>query len=337
MSLYLILLSAITYAVYGLDMGTSGCPCLTSLGTALDQYKNDNGNVLYQDQYIYPNNYGNGCKEWDIDPMALQPYCGNPNGVLLPQAPEWCQDAFCYVDPTNCDLNYHLSGIFPESGLHYSYPTCGSESTFINWYKNSTDTSHSLSDLADLVENYVVSLVANLEIDNVELTDITTDCTYTLSCPCSSCSIDNATWASSIPVDFDKTIYVPSNSVAHTARTTCLATSANAYFNRLAGLEYTNYSNLAYLYAGFQDDASYIQWPAMQWCPSSYDPRFRPWYASSTANSKVAILVIDIRLAREFLWLVMQPRPCWTRWHGGTRLELFSSIQPWLERITQCR
>ena len=37
-------------------------------------------------------------------------------------------------------------------------------------------------------------------------------------------------------------------------------------------------SRVGYEYYGSQT-GTYMQWPGVQWCPSSYDPRFRPWRA----------------------------------------------------------
>ena len=73
----------------------------------------------------------------------------------------------------------------------------------------------------------------------------------------------------------------------------CLANSAHAHFSHIAGVEYQDTGHVAYLYGGFQGDGSYMQWPGINWCPTTYDPRFRPWYSASTTNPKIIILVID--------------------------------------------
>ena len=38
----------------------------------------------------------------------------------------------------------------------------------------------------------------------------------------------------------------------------------------------------------------YTGWPALEWCSSSYDPRFRPWYASAASGPKDVVIVIDM-------------------------------------------
>ena len=39
--------------------------------------------------------------------------------------PGWCKSEWCYVDPSNCRLPHARSEYFPQSGLYYSYVTCG--------------------------------------------------------------------------------------------------------------------------------------------------------------------------------------------------------------------
>jgi hypothetical protein len=56
-----------------------------------------------------------GCRAYDTDPSALQPFCANTTG-LVADAPAWCFDSFCYVDPNNCNYRTTLTGIFPDSG-----------------------------------------------------------------------------------------------------------------------------------------------------------------------------------------------------------------------------
>ena len=102
--------------------GSENCPCLESLPAgAFDQYIKPGG-LLYQG-FEYPMTYGIGCKNWDAD---LQPYCADASGKALPDAPEWCQHSFCYIDPESCVLPLQFqSSYFPLSGLKYSFQTCG--------------------------------------------------------------------------------------------------------------------------------------------------------------------------------------------------------------------
>ena len=61
-----------------------------------------------------------GCKAYDTDPEPLDPFCGNSSGVYS-DAPAWCFDSFCYVDPDNCNYRATLSGVFPNSGKCVTY------------------------------------------------------------------------------------------------------------------------------------------------------------------------------------------------------------------------
>jgi hypothetical protein len=66
-------------------------------------------------------------------------------------------------------------------------------------------------------------------------------------------------------------------------------------FSRIAALEYTaSADRIAYQYFGSQDVGMYTGWPAVEWCSSSYDPRFRPWYASAASGPKDVVIVIDM-------------------------------------------
>ena len=61
------------------------------------------------------------CMAWDID---LPPTCAQKNGRPLIDAPEWCGDAWCYVNPETCSKGLQESSYFPDSGLMYSYEVC---------------------------------------------------------------------------------------------------------------------------------------------------------------------------------------------------------------------
>jgi hypothetical protein len=95
-------------------------------------------------------------------------------------------------------------------------------------------------------------------------------------------------------VGFTTTILVPEADTDPLDRTTCMAETLRSYFLKVAGAEYQDSSVFGTLYAGFQDDGVFTQWPAISWCPTTYDPRFRPWYSASVTNPKVLILAIDI-------------------------------------------
>ena len=35
-------------------------------------------------------------------------------------------------------------------------------------------------------------------------------------------------------------------------------------------------------------------YPEFDWCPTDYDPRFRPWYSTAVTNPKLLIVVLDV-------------------------------------------
>jgi Ca-activated chloride channel family protein len=45
---------------------------------------------------------------------------------------------------------------------------------------------------------------------------------------------------------------------------------------------------------GFQEDGALSMYPEFSWCPTDYDPRFRPWYSTAATNPKLIIVVIDV-------------------------------------------
>lgn len=264
---------------------TAGCPCLVDDGGALSAYRNPDNTLNYQG-HSYPSDYGFGaCKQWDIDPNPLPPYCTSP------APPEFCGDSWCYIDPNNCDLPLqYSSGVFPDSGLTFSSQTCGNAGTYSDYF--STGSGHSLTELADVVEDYVKSLTQKLEFAILE-NDFTSACDYTSSCHCQTCTPSTA-WGTD--VDFTRSLLKPyqddPNSV--TTLSSCLAGDADSYFSRVAGREYQNVDEFATLYVGFQEDGVFMQWPAMEFCSATYDPRFRPWYAAAATNPKMAVMVIDV-------------------------------------------
>eukprot|EP00966_Prymnesium_polylepis_P026301 606741-Prymnesium_polylepis.1 len=46
---------------------------------------------------------------------------------------------------------------------------------------------------------------------------------------------------------------------------------------RIASKE-ADVDRVGYLYYGSQALGNYMQWPGIDWCPASYDPRYRNWY-----------------------------------------------------------
>jgi len=62
-------------------------------------------------------------------------------------------------------------------------------------------------------------------------------------------------------------------------------------------LDFQNY--VEYVYSTVGDTGALQMYPGVEWggCPSSYDPRFRPWYASAVMGSKNVIFVLDYSLS----------------------------------------
>jgi len=257
------------------------CPCLTSHGNALDSYLDAEGD-LYYDGHLYPSDYGLSCKDHDAD---LAPFCNTDDN------PEFCSEQFCYVDPDDCSYPLvYLSGYFPDSNLYYSYQTCGANGTFYDWFNN-RDGTYTLIDLANVVETYVLSIRTDLQSDYSDLEEVTEPCATQSSCDCDICAY-NSDWGQE--VSFTTTGLIISSDLTATDTSTCITEIANSYFLKVVGAEYQDTSQFGTLYAGYQSDGVFNQWPAVQWCPTDYDPRFRPWYSAAITNPKVLILVIDV-------------------------------------------
>ena len=74
----------------------------------------------------------------------------------------------------------------------------------------------------------------------------------------------------------------------------CTATTIGAYYGRLAAKEYSDLSRIGYQYFGDQQTAAFVQWPSMQFCSNTYDPRLRPWYSAAATGPKDVVIVIDV-------------------------------------------
>ena len=82
---------------------------------------------------------------------------------------------------------------------------------------------------------------------------------------------------------------------AVSGETECLAQAVRDTYARVASSEYGDFSagRVGYQYYGLQGDGTMVQWPSMQWCPTQFDPRFRPWYAAAATGPKAVMLVLD--------------------------------------------
>jgi len=108
----------------GGSYGASGCPCVTIGG--------DLGNLnvtIGSSTLLYPADLGGSCETWD---EGLHPDCKGSS------PPDWCTQAWCYVDPTSCDglsvppktSSYQQKATFRGMTLYYSYATCGASDSF---------------------------------------------------------------------------------------------------------------------------------------------------------------------------------------------------------------
>jgi len=85
--------------------------------------------VKIQDKMIaFPADAGAVCKAWEKD---NHPDCDSDD------APDWCSQAWCYVDPCSCTLptppkgsSYLPSSTYLDKPIYYSYAACGEKD---NW------------------------------------------------------------------------------------------------------------------------------------------------------------------------------------------------------------
>ena len=291
--------------------GLATCPCLSGSTTLPN-----GGTVLLAGKtYDYPASYGLGtCEKHD---ETLAPYCSVGTGR---SPPEWCADLWCYVDQDNCaDLVMTNSVFFP--GLKYSYSTCGDANTFDSWFRGNDD-SHTLADLTTLVSGYLESMVEALEENMGELAGVSS-CDIETSCSCDGCAkIGEGANAAATPdwcetpedcrarnaeegttgeckeceISFSHATTTLSGANYGGATGTmekCLSSIVGSSFQRIAAKE-SNTSRVGFAYGAFQLLGTYMQWPGLEWCPSGYDPRYRPWYAAAAAGPKDVVVVVDV-------------------------------------------
>jgi len=273
------------------NAGQPGCPCTEWSG--LDQYVSRVQGQLKLtvypsgtggSSYLYPSDYGtNECREWDA---TLPPYCRNVDGTAKAVVPSWCRSSWCYVNRNSCNLPLvYRSSYFPQEEVYYSYSTCGAQNTFSAWFGSGAATGlHAISELINVTAGYVRATRDEIEAAFRNQSS-GSGCRLTSGCSCGNCRM-NAGWGQN--VDFTDTMALTSNNLF-----TCLGMIVSDTYLRVAGREYNNASRIGYLYLGFQADGSYMQWPGIEWCPTSYDPRFRDWYAGPAAGPKDVVVVID--------------------------------------------
>merc|ERR1719356_426336 len=88
----------------------------------------------------YPSSAGASCDAWD---EKSNPECTGAN------APAWCKERWCYVDPCFCDRKtppkesvYLEEGEWQGRPMYYSYTACGSEDHFTETLGKHACTQH---------------------------------------------------------------------------------------------------------------------------------------------------------------------------------------------------
>ena len=296
----LVLLSQWTLGAAG---GKSSCPCATEHTTGTAQYKgvescNGGNGMNYHNgntdvHYCLPEDYGlNTCQQWD----AGVPECvGNDPAI-------WCADMFCFVEASCTDddtwqveQDGGLPSLwFPESGLMYSYATCGTDSYFA---KDQAALGMTAVELKAKVEEYAQLITDSFEEAAGRIMGISNEggasCSFPYSCPCTSCLEEGGgEWKTTL-LDLRNSAIVRGDAEGFEQETECLAVQIESDFKAIAQQAYNDPQRAAYMYFGVQENGSMIQWPAADWCPSGLDFRLRPWYAAAASGPKDVVLVLD--------------------------------------------
>jgi hypothetical protein len=237
--------------------------------------------------------YGiDGCAKYD----KTEATCTGDN------PPTWCDQAWCFVVPMQCTKQSYESFYFPglsAQSLVYSYETCGvvEEDTFQRW---AASAAMNAPELAGVIETYVDRIGSKIEeaIVDIEAYEAAlSDCAFTDSCACTNCRRQDG-WGD-YEIDFgDVSIVHPrhlvglEDSVA-AKKGQCLASVLEYEFLRIKNREYTDPNRVAYIMYASQGDGMFFEWPAITWCPKTYDPRFRSWYVESVTGPKTVIIIVD--------------------------------------------
>ena len=288
----------------------ANCQCITSYPTGVSP---SDGVTIGGQNYFYSTTYGlSSCATHD---SGLPPVCNAATNV-----PAWCSNSWCYVDRNACSLPTTASSYFPGTTLYYSYTTCGSANTFTSWFSTEAGSglnggdgqTHVAGDLVGVIHDYLISLSNTLEDNEPELRSAST-CTSApaSSCPCTTCRNDtaeatfwtNTSWTPSTIPSGASTLSYDHSTVSLTPRGNptsgdavieqCLSGFLENGFMRVAAREAAIDQRVGFEYAGFQALGNYVQWPATEWCTTSYDPRFRSWYVSAASGPKDVVIVLD--------------------------------------------
>ena len=188
-------------------VGFGGCPCYAGAQALLDAQKDPATGTLQFHGAEYPGDWGVGkCAAWDA---GLQPYCADAAGKPKADAPPWCRDAWCWVDPSNCDLPIvSTSSYFPDSGLAFSYQTCGEKSTFTTWAEEEGVGAglHPTTDVATLIENYLYTVRSDAIASYVDQVQSPSTVCEPPGCTCPSCKTHAGKWMG-YATDFGATMF----------------------------------------------------------------------------------------------------------------------------------
>eukprot|EP00747_Dinoflagellata_sp_TGD_P124024 gnl/TRDRNA2_/TRDRNA2_173934_c0_seq3.p1 gnl/TRDRNA2_/TRDRNA2_173934_c0~~gnl/TRDRNA2_/TRDRNA2_173934_c0_seq3.p1 ORF type:complete len:655 (-),score=112.36 gnl/TRDRNA2_/TRDRNA2_173934_c0_seq3:34-1998(-) len=288
----------------------SRCPCLPpdspKVAEKIQNNKLTVSHPITRQKYDYPADFGQGeCKAWDA---TLPPDCADATGKTLLTGPGWCLDAWCYVDPKNCD-GRTISDILPSvyfSDLLYSYETCGEVASFAKWQQAMDATAPELKDIAEGYVQEVKKAVEDVMLSVRDEETIISQCEgIPTTCPCKTCK-KNEAWTArttnnrDMMLDFRRSMIVLEankyeSNTAEVQEGKCVSTSVAAKFKKIAMREYNDDNRIAYIYFAHQQSGTYIQWPGIDWCVTDggFDPRFRPWYAGAVSGPKDLILILD--------------------------------------------
>lgn len=280
-------LHAATLSLVWSQTANSNCPCLNSgadFGVTGALTPGIGGK-----RYNYGSSYGfASCAAHD---SGKAPFCTGTS-----EDPMFCSESWCYVDPELCSTGLPPAQSAYFKDLFYSYSTCGSENTFQSWFTTSGSgysQNHALTELATVVTNYVKNVVQVLEDNEAELRDVSTNCDYDAACPsggCCACAAQSA-WGSAPPLTFQQTLSLPLGNGVMPGSDACLSSVVSGTFQRVGSSE-GSASRIGYQYYG-SDEGTYMGWPGVEDCSTTYDPRFRDWYAGAAAGPKDVIIVID--------------------------------------------
>lgn len=115
--------------------GRDGCHCIGIDGQDGEIMVNLEGELR-----PYPADVGSSCSAWDD---GRHPFCTEPD------APAWCGERWCYVDPCTCSLKtppqesvYMEQAVWQGRPMYYSYTACGSEDHFVSSWGDTACTQH---------------------------------------------------------------------------------------------------------------------------------------------------------------------------------------------------